>query len=440
MSTYVLRGGLVVGATSARVADVVVHDGRIAEVGPSLEGPAGSREIDVAGCWVGPGFVDLHAHLREPGGDASETIESGARAGAVGGYSALVAMPNTEPTLDNAALVSYVLERGSRSVIDVAVAGAITIGRRGEALAPLAEMAALGVRLFTDDGRGVQDPSMMRRALTYARPLGVRLAQHCEDERLAAQGSMNEGALSGRLGLVGRPSLAEELMVMRDIELVRLTGGSLHFLHLSTARSLALVIAARREGLDLTCEVAPHHFTLDESSCENFDPHFKVHPPLRANADVAALREMLSRGGSDAVDAVATDHAPHAPHTKDLPFDEAPPGMLGLEHAASLTFEALGAAEADPQRFFDLMSRGPARVARLRNEDSRRRVTGQGSTMVAGDDANVVVFDPAVRWRVRRDALQSLSTNTPYDGRELVGGVRALFARGRLVVDEGELT
>ena len=437
MNAVVLRGGLVVGATSLHVADVVVRDGRIAAIGPSLEVPAGSREIDVAGCWVGPGFVDLHTHLREPGGEASESVASGARAGAVGGYSALVAMPNTEPALDNAALVSYVLERGTRAVIDVAVAGAITVGRHGEALAPLAEMAALGVRLFTDDGRGVQDPSMMRRALTYARPLGVRLAQHCEDERLAGQGSMNEGSLSGRLGLVGRPALAEELMVMRDIELVRLTGGSLHFLHLSTARSLAMVLAARREGLDLTCEVAPHHFTLDESSCENFDPHFKVHPPLRTAADAAALRDALSRGG---IDAVATDHAPHAPQTKDLPFDEAPSGMLGLEHAASLTFEALGGSDADPQRFFELMSRGPARVARLRNEDARRHLTGQGSTMAPGDDANVVVFDPAVRWYVRRDALQSHSMNTPYDGRELVGRVRALFARGRLVVDEGGLT
>ncbi len=220
--------------TPATVADVLIDDGRIVEVAAAIDAPGDAHEIDARDCWVGPGFVDLHTHLREPGREAAETIESGARAGALGGYCALVAMPNTEPALDSVALVSYVLERGAHTPLDVAVAGAITVGRHGEALAPMAEMAALGVRLFTDDGLGVQDPSVMRRALTYAKPLGVRLAQHCEDERLAAGGTMNEGALSGRLGLIGRPALAEEIMVLRDIELVRLTGAPLHFLHLST--------------------------------------------------------------------------------------------------------------------------------------------------------------------------------------------------------------
>ena len=301
----------------------------------------------------------------------------------------------------------------------------------------MAEMAALGVRLFTDDGVGVQDPSMMRRALTYARPLGVRLAQHCEDEALAGAGSMNEGSTSSRLGLIGRPALAEELMVMRDIELVRLTGGSLHFLHLSTRRSIAMVAAARREGLDVTCEVAPHHFTLDERACEGFDPLFKVHPPLRTRDDVAALREGLLDG---TVDAVATDHAPHAPELKDLAFDEAPAGMLGLEHSAALTFEALGGANADPLVFFALLSRGPARVAQLRASDLRVRHSAHGGAIVAGEDANLVVFDPSARWTVRRDELHGRSTNTPYDGRELLGRVRATIARGRLVVEDGALT
>ncbi|NNN08570.1 MAG: amidohydrolase family protein, partial [Acidimicrobiaceae bacterium] len=246
MMTYLLRHGLLVGPDATRVADVLVRDGRIAEIGETIDAPAGATVIDVEGRWVGPGFVDLHTHLREPGREAAETIESGARAGAVGGYCAMVAMPNTEPALDNVALVSYVLEKGARTPLDVAVAGAITQGREGRHLAPLAEMAALGVRIFTDDGTGVQDPSLMRRALDYARPLRVRLAQHCEDEALAASGSMNEGVLSSRLGLVGRPALAEELMVLRDIELVRLTGGAMHFLHLSTARSIAMVSAARR--------------------------------------------------------------------------------------------------------------------------------------------------------------------------------------------------
>ncbi len=431
-----LRGGVVVGVASSTRADVLIADGQLREVGESLAVPAGATVIDVDGCWVGPGFVDLHAHLREPGREEAETIESGARAAAVGGYSAIVAMPNTEPALDTAAMVAYVLARGATTPIDVAVAGAITQGRAGTHLAPMADMAALGVRLFTDDGVGVQDPAVMRRALSYARPLGVRLAQHCEDEQLAAGGTMNEGVWSSRLGLVGRPALAEELMVLRDIELVRLTGCPLHFLHLSTARSVALVVAARRAGLPVTCEVAPHHLTLDESELASFDPLFKVHPPLRSRGDVEALRASLAGGE---IDAVATDHAPHAPEVKDLPFDEAPPGMLGLEHAASLTFEALGAASADERTFFSVLSRGPARIAQLTAGDVRLGHGAHGGSMTAGEDANVVVFDPRERWRVARDRLQSRATNTPYDGRELRGRVRVLVAKGELVVRDGVL-
>jgi dihydroorotase len=435
MSSFVLRGGLVVGVGSSEIADVVVEDGRITDSGRGLAAPKGAKEIDADGCWVGPGFVDLHTHLREPGREEAETIESGARAGALGGYSALVAMPNTEPALDTPAMVAYVLARGQATPLDIAVAGAITQGRRGELLAPIAEMAELGVRLFTDDGVGVQNPALMRKALEYARPLGVRLAQHCEDEQLAAGGVMNESALSSRLGLVGRPALAEELMVLRDIELVRLTGCALHFMHLSTARSLALVTAARREGLPVTCEVTPHHFTLDESALSTFDPTFKVHPPLRARSDVEALSLALLSGE---IDAVATDHAPHAPELKDLPFDQAPAGMLNLEHAASLTFAALG-DDPSPDVFFQLLSRGPAAIAQLRSSDTHPAHSAHGGAMMVGEDANVVIFDPSHRWTVSRDHLASRATNTPYDGRAMTGKVRALIAKGALVVNEGSL-
>ena len=437
MSTFVLRQGLLVGAQGTHVGDLLVVDGVIKSVEASIAAPAGAHEIDATNCWVGPGFVDLHTHLREPGREESETVMSGALAAAVGGYSAIVAMPNTEPALDNVALVSYVLDRGAKSPIDVTVAGAISQGRHGEKLAPMGEMAALGVRLFTDDGLGVQDPSLMRRALTYAKPLGVRLAQHCEDELLAGGGTMNEGALSSRLGLVGRPALAEELMVMRDIELVRLTGGAVHFMHLSTARSIAMVVASRSDGLNVTCEVAPHHFTLDENACATFDPLFKVHPPLRPSRDVAALRDALVNGS---VDVVATDHAPNAPELKDLAFDEAPAGMLGLEHAASLTYEALGGERCDPVRFFDLLSRAPARIAQLRSVDQRVRHGAHGGALAVGDDANLVVFDPASRWTVDRHTMQSRSTNSPYDNRAMLGRVRSTLAKGQLVVDQGVLT
>ncbi len=436
MSAIVLRHGLIVARAGSRLGDVLIRDGVIEQVADQVEAPPGAQEVDAEGCWIGPGLVDLHTHLREPGREQAEDIESGARAGAIGGYTALVAMPNTEPALDNVALVAYVLERGSRTPLDVAVAGAITRGREGQFLAPMAEMAALGVRLFTDDGLGVQDPLVMRRALEYAKPLGVTLAQHCEDEKLANGGSMNEGAVSGRLGLIGRPAVAEEVMVMRDLELVRLTGARMHFLHLSTERSVAMVVAARRMGLPVTCEVTPHHITLDEVSCSNFDPRFKVHPPLRVLSDVAALRQGLRDG---TIDAVATDHAPHAPELKALPFDAAPAGMLGLEHAAALAYEALGSEECSPITFFDVLSRNPARIAQLRQGDRRFGMSGQGGDVVEGESANVVVFDPDSRWRVDRTALQSRSINTPYHGRELLGRVRSTIAKGRLVVDESVL-
>ncbi len=433
---FIVRGGRVITETSSDVADVLITDGRISEVGSNLDAPEGATVIDAEGCWVGPSFVDLHTHLREPGREEAETIGSGARAGALGGYGALVAMPNTEPALDTPALVSFVLARGAQTPLDIAVAGAITQGRQGEKLAPMAEMTALGVRLFTDDGTGVQNAAVMRRALTYAKSLGVRLAQHCEDDALAAGGSMNEGALSSRLGLVGRPALSEELMVLRDIELVRLTGCPLHFMHLSTRRSLHLVAAARLEGLPVTCEVAPHHLTLDESALESYDPIFKVHPPLRSRRDVEGLRDALVRGD---IDAVATDHAPHASELKDLPFDEAPPGMLNLEHAGSLAYEALG-EHPSAHTFFSVMSRTPARIAQLRREDKHPDHSAHGGGMTVGEDANLVVFDPAARWRVDRFALASRAMNTPYDQREMRGRVRALVVRGSLVVKDGSLT
>ena len=336
---FVIRRGSVVHPASIEVADVLVRDGMIAEIGIDLKVPRGTLEIEADGCFVGPGLVDLHAHLREPGGEEAETVSTGAMAAALGGYSAVVAMPNTTPAIDCAAVVAQVLALGRATPIDVAVAGAITVGRAGANLAPMAEMASLGVTMFTDDGTGVQDAGLMLRAMEYAAGLGVTLAEHCEDESLAAGGCMNDGALSARLGLPGRSGLAEEVMVARDLALAEATGCSLHLLHLSTARSVALLEEARARGVDVTAEVAPHHLHLTEECCASYDPIFKVHPPLRSSDDVAALRVALVGG---VLDAVATDHAPHPPETKDRPFDEASPGMLGLQQAAALTLEALG--------------------------------------------------------------------------------------------------
>ncbi len=321
-----VRGGTLVDETGERRADVLVEEGRIVEVAPAIEPPRGATVLDAGGCLVAPGLVDLHTHLREPGGEAAETVESGARAAALGGYTAVVAMPNTEPAIDNAAIVRDVLALGAGVCADVAVAGAITVGRSGERLAPMAEMAALGVRLFTDDGRGVQDARLMRRALEYAGGLGVVLAQHCEDEELASGGHMHEGAWSSRLGIPGQPALAEEAMLARDLGLVRLTGSPMHFLHLSTAGSVALLRAARSEGLAVTAEATPHHLSLTDETVASYDPVFKVNPPLRTADDVLAVRDALVGG---VIDAIATDHAPHPIEAKEEPFESAPRACSG---------------------------------------------------------------------------------------------------------------
>lgn len=417
-----LKGGTVVDEAGSRQADVRIEDGRVVEVGPSLDGP-GATVIDCAGCVIGPGLVDLHTHLREPGREEAETVESGSRAAALGGYTAVVAMPNTEPAIDNAGVVRHVLDLGATALCDVRVAGAITVGRRGEQLAPLGEMAALGVRLFTDDGSGVQDARLMRRALEYASALGVTLAQHCEDEALAQGGHMNEGEWSSRLGVPGIPSEAEELMVMRDIALSRLTGAPVHFLHLSTAGSVAMVGAAKAQGLNITAEAAPHHFTLTDAEVAAYDTVFKVNPPLRTDADVAAVRQGLRTG---AIDAIATDHAPHSQEAKEQPFDEAPPGMLGLETALAL---ALTELDLPIEQVLALLSWQPARIAGL---------TGQHGAIAEGGPANLAVIDPAATWVVDANGLASRSRNTPYAGRKLTGRVRHTIFRGEVVVLDGE--
>jgi dihydroorotase len=420
----VIKGGTVVDATGSRRADVAVRDGVVAAVGDVLDVPSAARVLSAEGCVVAPGLVDLHAHLRQPGREEAETVESGSRAAALGGYTAVVAMPNTEPAIDSAGTAREVLDLGAGACCDVRVAGAITKGRRGEELAPLGEMAALGVRMFTDDGAGVQDARLMRRALEYASALGVLLAQHCEDDELAEGGHMHEGDWSSRLGIPGIPVEAESMMVARDVALVQLTGAPVHFLHLSTAMAIAMVRAAKAAKIPVTAEAAPHHFTLTDELVSSYDPVFKVNPPLRPQSDVDAVRAALSDG---TVDAIATDHAPHAQEAKELPFDQAPPGMLGLQTALAL---ALTELDLPVEQVLALLSWQPARIAGLAGQ--------HGGPIGEGAPANLTVIDPGVVWVVEPERLASRSRNTPYTGRKLTGRVRHTLLRGEPVVVDAE--
>lgn len=422
MADFVIRGGTVVDATGERRADVAVSDGSIVGVEETITSP---NVLDAQGCVVAPGLVDLHTHLREPGRETAETIESGSRSAALGGFTAVVAMPNTTPSIDCAAVVREVQQLGASALCDVEVAGAITLDRAGIQLAPMAEMADLGVRLFTDDGRGVQDDRLMRRALEYSSGLGLTLAQHCENEVLSQGGHMHEGAVSSILGIPGIPAEAEELMVMRDVALSRLTGGSVHFQHLSTAGSVQIVRAAREAGLPVTAEVTPHHFTLTDAEVRSYNPEFKVNPPLRTMEDVAAIKAAMREG--NVIDAIATDHAPHEPHLKELPFDEAPCGIVGLETALALSISEL---ELPVLSILGLLSWQPAAVAGIE--------AIHGGPVEPGRSANLVVFDPDEQWLVKASDLASRSSNSPFDGRTLRGRVRHTVLHGEVVVCDGE--
>ncbi|MFM8267404.1 MAG: dihydroorotase [Ilumatobacteraceae bacterium] len=419
----VVRGGNVLDQRGERRVDVAVEAGRIVEVAEQIDGRPDDRELDARGCVVAPGFVDLHVHLREPGREEAETIETGSRAAALGGFTAVVAMPNTDPAQDTVAVIDFVRQQGRRAgLCEVLPSGCITVGRAGTQLAPFGELAAAGVHLFTDDGNGVQDPQVMRRALEYAGSLGIVLAQHCEVASLTAGAVMHEGSCCSRLGVPGWPSLAEELMVHRDIELVRLTGTPMHFLHLSTAGSVELVRRAKADGLPVTAEAAPHHFTLTDEQLSGFDPLFKVNPPLRTRDDIDAIKRGLADG---TIDAIATDHAPHPPYTKELPLDQAPPGMLGLETALALSLGELGMPVAD---VVAALSWKPAAIAGVADR--------QGRPIVPGEPAHLAVFDPHLEWTVDPHTLASRSRNTPYAGRTLRGRVRhTVFAGDPVVVD-----
>jgi dihydroorotase len=436
-----LRGGRLVDPASGHdgVADVLLDGAVVAEVGPGVKA-AGAKVVDCGGLVVCPGFVDLHVHLREPGREDAETIETGSRAAALGGYTAVCPMPNTDPVADNAGVVEMVAARGREvGLVDVFPVGAVTLGRRGAELAELGAMARSAARVdcFSDDGHPIREARLLRLALEYARAFDAVVADHAEDASLTDGAQMHEGEVSAMLGLAGWPAAAEEMVVARDLLLAELTGGRLHLCHVSTGGAVELVRAAKARGVPVTAEAAPHHFSLTDEAVRSYDPVFKVNPPLREKADVEAVRQGLADG---TLDAIATDHAPHAREDKEVEWSAAPPGMLGLETALGLAVTELAAAGPGPgggARPGDLplavvverLTAGPARC---------RRLPGHGGPVAPGAPANLTVFDPAARWTVDRARLASRARNTPFHGRELTGRVVHTLLRGAFTVRDGK--
>jgi dihydroorotase len=424
-----LRGGRLVDPDSGfdGTVDVLIEDEQVAEVGTGIDGEK-AEVLDCDELLVAPGLVDLHAHLREPGFEHKETVETGTRAAAAGGFTALCAMPNTDPVADNAAVVLEVRTLAEKAgLCDVFPAGSITRGLEGEALTDIGEMAEAGVRLFTDDHNCVQSSRVMRLALEYAKVFDVVMSQHAQDAALSEGWQMHEGYYSALLGLTGAPAEAESVIVERDLALARLTGGRLHVTHVSAAETVRALAAARTRQIRVTADVTPHHLTLLDEDLVGYDTNLKVNPPLRSTEDRAALRSGL---GDGTIDAVATDHAPHAPEEKEQEFDQSPPGTIGLETALAVVFtELVEPGIIDPSTAIARLSTGPARILGLDEH---------GGPIAPGRPANLVVFDPASEWTVGERPFHSMGRNSAFAGRRLRGRVVHTLLRGSFTVKEGE--
>lgn len=419
-SDLILAGGTVLTADGRVGADVRITDARIAEIGTGLQG---DETIDCTGTWVGPGLVDLHAHFREPGQEWKEDITSGSRAAAAGGYTAVVVMPNTDPATDSGHLARFVADRGTEvGLVDVIPAGAISKGRAGLELAHLDELWAAGVRVFSDDGDVVADAGLLRRAMDYLAARGGVISQHAVDVGLSRGGHMHEGAVSSLLGMYGIPSAADDVIIARDLELVEVTGARYHVQHLSTANGVAMIAAAKARGLPVTAEVTPHHLAFDHHAAEGTNPVYKMMPPLRSTDDRDALRQGLMDG---TIDVVGTDHAPHADHEEEVPWEHAPNGVIGLEWAAAVvnTFASL-----DQEAFYDRLSVAPARIG---------QIEGHGLLPAIGGPANLTVFDPNREWTP--SSTLSKAQNSPYLGLPLRGKPIVTVYRGAVTAVDGAI-
>jgi dihydroorotase len=423
VTQLLIRGGRVIDPASGRdeVADVLLAGGKVEAVGQGLGTPDGVETIDAGGLVVAPGFIDLHTHLREPGQEDLETIATGALSAVAGGFTAVCAMPNTDPVCDNQGVVGFVVSQAQRAgKARVYPIGAISLGQKGQQLAEFGELVAAGAVAVSDDGHPVMSSHLMRTALEYAKVFGIPVADHCEEMSLAEGGAMHEGIVSTRLGLKGIPAAAEEIMVARDILLAELTGGHVHLCHMSTRGSVALIQRAKEKGLRVTAEACPHHFTLTHDACDGFNTNAKMNPPLREDADREAIREALRDG---TIDVIATDHAPHHYDAKEREFDQAPNGIIGLETAFPLAnAELVGSGLLTLAQLVERMSTVPARIFGL-----------PGGSLAKGAPADVVVLDPEVEWTVDPSAFRSKSRNTPFAGRSVRGRAIVTIVRGQVV-------
>jgi dihydroorotase len=422
-----IRGGRVLdpAAELDAVLDVLIEDGRITAVGENLSA-TGAERIDAAGCWVAPGLVDLHVHLREPGQEYKEDIASGGRAAAAGGFTAVACMANTTPVNDDPSVTDFILDRArTDSPVRVYPIAAATQGLRGEIMTEMAALSNAGAVAFSDDGHTIMNSGVMRRVLEYSTLVPAPVIVHAEDRTLVGEGVLNEGPVSTRLGLPGNPGIAESSCVARDLMLAELTGAHLHIGHVSTAGAVELIRAARARGVHVTAEVTPHHLSLTDEACLGYDTNTKMAPPLRSAADVRACREGLCDG---TLDAIATDHAPHAVHEKEVDFAEAPNGILGLETAVPVVLDLVRAGELSPLEWVRRASTNPARILRR-----------PGGRLAVGAPGDVVVIDPERRWTYDPAKGFSKSRNSPWAGREFVGRAIVTLVDGRLVyhVDRG---
>ncbi len=421
MRPMLLRGGRVIDPATGidRVADVLLQDGAVAGVEPDLQGPDEAEIVNVPGRVVCPGLVDVHVHLREPGGEHKETIASGASAALAGGFTSVCAMPNTDPPVDDPASVGFVRAAGLRAQsAHVYPVGAVSVGLEGKHLTEIGEMVHAGAVAITDDGYPVSDPGLMRLALEYAQTFDIPVASHCEELSLSRGGSMNEGLVSTRLGLGGIPNAAEEAMIARDLLLAELTGGRLHIQHVTTERGVALIREAKARGIRVTAEGTPHHFTLTDEAVEGYRTEAKVNPPLRARSDRDAVREGLADG---TLDCIATDHAPHHYDEKEQAFDDAPFGLIGLETALALAItELVETGLLTLPEMVRRMSTAPAAAFGI-----------PGGSVAPGSPADITIFDPRSRWTVDPADFLSRSRNTPFVGKELIGRPEHTIVGGR---------